>query len=179
MNWFGVKDGDPRAVALYRRHYSCRNPKVDYVRWGFSGKGESMVLLTLDCRALWCWRRVETEGIYCSVFRNEGDILSSELVKEADLLAWERWGDDTRHYTHVNPREVKGDGKCFKAAGWSKRRERTQKHRLVILEIFREPPPMKGELVMTVDSCGGEIFGHQSCYVAQICKGQVPSTTTD
>lgn len=136
MHWIGVLDGDPRAVALYRRHYSCRNPLIDYVRYGFSGKGESMVLLTLDCSALWCWRKVEDEGIYCSVFRNEGGILSSELVAEADILAWDRWEDD-RHFTHVNSREVKGDGKCFKAAGWHKLKKRTKKQNLIILEIYR------------------------------------------
>ena len=135
-NWIPILDGDPRAVSLYRRHYSCRNPKIDYVRYGFSGKGESLVLLTLDCRALWSWRKVEGEGIYCSVFRNEGDILSSELVKGADLLAWQKW-DDERHFTHINGSIVKGDGKCFKAAGWHKLKGRTKKHGLIILEIFR------------------------------------------
>lgn len=134
--WIGIKDSDPRAVALFRRHYSCRDPKIDYGMYGFSGKGESMILLTVDCNALWCWRRVEGQGIYCSVFRNEGDILSSDLVKEADLLAWERWSDE-RHYTHVNPKEVHGDGKCFKAAGWAKLKERTKKNKLIILEIIR------------------------------------------
>lgn len=136
INWFGVLDGDPRAVALYRRHYSCRDPKVDYGRYGFSGKGESMILLTLDCLALWCWRKVESEGIYCSVFHNEGSILSSSLIREADILAWEHW-DESRHFTHVNPREVNGDGKCFKAAGWHKLKERTKKQNLIILEKLR------------------------------------------
>lgn len=137
MNWIGVKDGDARAVALYRRHYSCRNPKIDYGRYGFSGKGESMILLTIDCQALWCWRKVVGEGIYCSVFRNEGNILSSELIKEADVLAWQRW-EENRHYTHVNPREVSGDGYCFKAAGWQKLKEHTKKSRLIILETLRD-----------------------------------------
>ena len=136
-HWFAVRDGDPRAVALYRRHYSCRGPKIDYVRYGFSGKGESMILLTLDCLALWCWRLVKNEGVYCSVFRNESNVLSSDLIKEADVLAWQRW-DDTRHFTHVNPRVVKGDGKCFKMAGWHKLKSRTKKQRLIILEIEKE-----------------------------------------
>lgn len=135
-HWIEVKDGDPRAVTLYRRHYSCRNPKTDYCRYGFSGKGESMVLLTLKCDALWCWRRVTKEGIYCSAFRNEGATLSSDLIKEADMLAWEHWAED-RHYTHVNPRQVKGDGKCFKAAGWHKLPGRTKKQSLITLEILR------------------------------------------
>jgi len=134
-NWIEVKDGDPRAVSLFRRHYSCRNPKIDYGRYGFSGKGESMVLITEDCQALWCWRKVEGEGIYCSVFHNEGHILSSELIKEADQLAWARWLED-RHYTHVNPRIVQGDGKCFKMAGWKKLSGRTKKLGLVTLEAY-------------------------------------------
>ena len=135
--WLQVKDGDPRAVALFRRHYSCRNPKVDYVRYGFSGKGESMVLLTQDCLALWCWRRVVGEGIQCSVFHNESPILSSDLIKEADELACARW-QEKRHYTYVNPAAVKGDGKCFKAAGWRKLNERTKKNKLIILELILE-----------------------------------------
>jgi len=141
LNWIGVKDGDPRAVALYRRHYSCRNPKIDYVRYGFSGKGESMVLLTSDCLALFCWRKVENEGIYCSVFHNESSVLSSDLIREADCLAWQHW-TEKRHFTHVNPREVGGDGKCFKAAGWRKLKEHTKKSKLIILEI--EKPAMGG-----------------------------------
>ena len=135
--WIEIKDGDPRAVALYRRHYSCRNPRIDYVRYGFSGKGESAVYLTLDCSAMWCWRKVEGEGIYCSVFRNEGHTLSSDLIREADNLAWIHWVDK-RHFTHVNPKEVSGDGKCFKAAGWRKLKTRTKKSNLVILEMYPE-----------------------------------------
>jgi len=131
-HWIEVKDGDPRAVALYSRHYSARQG-ADWLRYGFSGKGESMVLLTLDCRALFGWRKVEGEGIQCFVFRNEGDILSSELIKEAMELAYQKWGKQ-RLYTYVNPRAVHGDGKCFKAAGWRKLSRRTKKQRLVELE---------------------------------------------
>lgn len=135
--WFPVKDGDPRDVALYRRHYSCRDPKVDYGRYGFSGNGGSAVFLTVDCSALWCWRRVIGEGIYCSVFHNEGSVLSSDLIKEADSLAWRRWAE-RRHFTHVNPKEVNGDGKCFKMAGWRKLKDRTKVNRLIILEMYPE-----------------------------------------
>lgn len=132
-SWIEVKDGDPRAVALFRRHYSCRDPKIDYVRYGFSGKGESMVLLTKNCDALWCWRKVKGEGIQCSVFHNESSTLSSKLILEAEELAWNRWPNE-RVYTYVNPRIVQGDGKCFKSAGWRKLKPRTKKHRLVVLE---------------------------------------------
>lgn len=121
MYWIPVKDGDARAVGLYRRHYSCRNPKVDYGRYGFSGKGESMVLLSTGCNALWCWRMVTGVGVNCSVFRNESDTLSSELVLEADEMAFIRWPGE-RHYTYVNGGKIRSTnpGFCFIAAGWHK-----------------------------------------------------------
>ena len=134
-NWIEVKDGDPRAVAIYRRHYSCRNPKADLVRYGFSGKGESMILLTVKCDALFCWRRVVGEGIVCSVFHNEGGILSSDLIREACTLAQARGGEE-RLYTYVNPKKLNksGDGNCFKKAGWKKLKAKTKKDSLIILE---------------------------------------------
>ena len=55
-NWIGIHDADPRAVALYRRHYSA-NLKKDH-RAGISGPSERMVLLTVDAQALWVWRLV-------------------------------------------------------------------------------------------------------------------------
>jgi len=131
--WIEVKDGDPRASALFKRHYTAR-VGVDYCRYGFSGKGESMVLLTEKCDALFCWRKVVGEGILCSVFRNEGTILSSKLIKEAAKLARQHWGDE-RLYTYVNGSKVKGDGKCFKAAGWVKLKGRTKKQNLIQLEL--------------------------------------------
>ncbi len=122
VNWYAVKDGDSRAVALFKRHYSCENPKADHVRYGFSGNGESMVLLTRDCSAVWCWRLVSGEGVVCSVFRNEGIMLSSELIREADELAWQRWPNE-RHFTYVNGDKVRhkrDPGRCFVKAGWHK-----------------------------------------------------------
>ena len=98
-NWIGVKDSDSRAVSLYKRHYSARKYNhgipIDYYSTGFSGIGESMILLTLDCKALFGWRKQKItddkqSGVNCFVFRNEGNILSSELIKEADEMAWNR-----------------------------------------------------------------------------------------
>lgn len=132
-HWIQVKDGDPRASAIFKRHYTARRG-VDYCRYGFSGKGESMILLTERCDALFCWRMVEGEGVVCSVFRNEGATLSSELIREAVDLAQQRWPGQ-RLYTYVNQRLVRGDGKCFKAAGWHKLAGRTKKLGLITLEI--------------------------------------------
>ena len=127
--WIPIKDGDPRAVALYNRHYSARDVggrKLDRVRYGFSGNGESLVLLTLHCDALYCWRyqrkyqKDGQEGLNCSIFRNEGDILSSVLISEACEWADAKWGK-LRKYTYVNPEKIKhkrDPGRCFIKAGW-------------------------------------------------------------
>jgi hypothetical protein len=143
-NWIEVKDGDPRAVSLFRRHYSCRDPKVDYCRYGFSGNGESMVLLTLNCDALFNWRQVIGEGINCSIFHNESDLLSSDLIKEADGMAWQRWVE-LRHYTYVNSKKILSNhpGYCFLHAGWDYQRDQKgkpilSKGGLYVLEIFKQ-----------------------------------------
>ncbi len=131
--WLSVKDGDPRAYAIYSRHYSCRH-YADNRRnlHGYSsrfliiGPGEKIVLLGNDERALFGWRRgidaSQGYGVSCSVFRNEGTCLSSDLIREADLIAWQKWPDDSRHFTYVKPSAVKSSnpGYCFLMAGWRK-----------------------------------------------------------
>lgn len=131
-HWIAVKGTDPRAVSLFKRHYTARNG-VDYCRFGFSGNGQTLVLITERCDALFCWRKTP-EGTLCSIFRNESDIFSSTLIKEAVELAEKKWGKGQRFYTYVNPEITKGDGKCFKMAGWQKLKGRTKKQRLIILE---------------------------------------------
>jgi hypothetical protein len=110
-----------------RRHYSHKKSTYykDLVRYGFSGQGESLILMTTDCKALFGWNKSKQrddgqEGVNCFVFRNEGEILSSELIKEACELAWKRWHGE-RLFTYVNAKKIKSDnpGYCFKMAGWS------------------------------------------------------------
>lgn len=130
MTWLPAHDGDPRAFALMRRHYSFyeyadgrRNNPANRNRRLFVGPGEKMVLLTDDCRALFVWRKFidksGQQGVNCAVFRNEGDEMSSSLILEAEQLAWGRWPGE-RLYTYVNPRKVAScnPGYCFKMAGW-------------------------------------------------------------
>lgn len=148
-NWLSVKDGEPAAMSLFKRHYSFHEYKDNRRRIGRNrnlivGPGEKMVLVTQDYKALFVWRKFidasGQHGINCAVFRNESTILSSELIKEACELAWNRWPGE-RLYTYVNGKIVKGDGKCFKSAGWKKLSQRT-KGGLIILEI--EPKPEEG-----------------------------------
>ena len=141
-HWLPVRDGDPRALALFKRHYSYRRRAPGRLRGNstFVGQGEKMVLLTSDCLALFAWQRSTVErasgqtGINCTVFRNEGPILSSTLIREADDLAWARWPGE-RHFSYVNADKVRhkrDPGRCFLKAGWT--RCGTSKAGLLIFE---------------------------------------------
>ena len=127
--WYAVSQTDPRAVALYQRHYSARKGNRTS---GIAGAGETLTLLTVAADALWVWRTEHWLGegehtfigrpdsLACGVFRNESRTLSSELVKEADALADARWPSRDRHYTWVDPASIRSTnpGACFKYAGW-------------------------------------------------------------
>jgi len=97
-----------------------------------------MVLLTPDARALFVWRKFISgdgqTGVNCAVFRNEGAGISSELIRDAMVLAWERW-PGARLYTYVNPKRIQSSnpGYCFIKAGWN-RCGYTKVRRLLILE---------------------------------------------
>jgi len=133
-----VKDGDPRARELFRRHYSYRPYADGRDPSLFVGPGEKIVLITPCLRALLVWRKFISgdgqEGVNCSIFRNEGAGLSSELILAAEALAWARWPGE-RFYTYVNGRKIKGSnpGYCFKRAGW-RSCGITKHNRLAILE---------------------------------------------
>ena len=142
-NWVGIKDGDPRAVALFNRHYSARRGG-DRIRYGMSGPGQTMTLLTVQCDALYIWLNNQVErydgqvGLNCTIFRNEGPVLSSELILEAEELAWQRW-PGIRLFTYVWDSKVESGnpGYCFKMAGW-KTCGRNADGRLTILEKLPE-----------------------------------------
>lgn len=142
-SWYTVSDGDPRLVALYERHYSA-NPAVSRamrLRHGVSGVGESMCLLTVDCRAGFIWVRNTTErydkqtGVQCSFFRREDGQRASDLIREASELAWLRWPGE-RLWTYVDPDEVgsSNPGYSFLCASWEKVGK--SKGGLLILECF-------------------------------------------
>jgi hypothetical protein len=108
VNWLPALDGDHRARALYLRHYSHKRYRQRFSPL-FVGPGEKMVLLTVDCAALWVWHKFidssGQKGVNCAIFRNEGKVLSSVLVEEADELAWDKWPGE-RLYTYVNAKAI-------------------------------------------------------------------------
>jgi len=146
-HWYATHDKDPAVIALYERHYSAR-PKSTSVRmrYGITGGGEALILLTAKSDALFGWRvqrfRADAQtGVECFVFRNESEVLSSELVAEAMELAWRKWPGE-RLFTFVNRDKVQSTnpGYCFQCAGW--RTAGKSQEGLIILECF---PVAKGE----------------------------------
>jgi DNA modification methylase len=102
--WGEFKDGNRHALALYERHYSAYQYADGRERDLFMGPGEKMVLMTDALDALFGWRKFKDasgqQGVNCSVFRNEGKLQSSALIREAMAIAWQRWPGE-RFYTYV------------------------------------------------------------------------------
>lgn len=126
--WYAVRDGDPRGLSLYRRHYSAKlyRDGRERRRRLYAGPGEKLVLLTPRADALFIWRverfrRDRQQGVNCAVFRNESPWRASDLVREACVLAWTRW-PGARLFTLVNPRLIASavPGYCFRRAGWKR-----------------------------------------------------------
>ena len=142
-NWIEIKDGNPIAANLFSRHYSKYHYKDKRITKRFVGPGERIVLLSTCERALLVWKKFRSldnqEGISCSIFRNESEKLSSELLLEAESFARRKW-QDNRLYTYVNPRKIssKNPGDCFKVAGW-RFCGITKKRKLHILEKILNP----------------------------------------
>lgn len=127
MKWALSHRFDKAALPLADRHYNRR--KVGSPQ--FVPPGRNIVLLT-ECReALWVtsWpfaefvRHAWAGAWVCSLFRNEGSTLSSELIREA--VSATRWvyGDPPAlgFITFVNrskTRSKKNPGYCYLMAGW-------------------------------------------------------------
>ena len=138
LHWTITHGGDQRASKIYRRHYTdyCQKSKGGK----FTGPGESTVLVLPNYQALFVWMRNTIKrrdcqvGINCAVFRNESDILSSELILEAEQWAVERWGQQ-RAFTYIDANRVRSDnpGYCFKCAGWNLC-GKSKVHKMLIME---------------------------------------------
>jgi len=137
-SWRESRDGDGDVREIYDRHYSRyhyadgRKPKL------FVGPGEKIVLITENGDAIWCWRKFidgsGQQGVNNAIFRNEGPLLSSSLILQAEGIAWKRWPGE-RLYTYVKPSGIRSTnpGACYKKAGWKVCGE-TKVNKLLILE---------------------------------------------
>lgn len=146
-HWFLTKDGDPVAFVLAKRHYSARKTPNPQIRL-FVGPGEKLVLRTESGDAVWAWRKFIDDsgqkGVCCTIFRNEGEIKSSQLIREACRIAHAIWPSE-RCYSFIDPCAIrsKNPGACFKRAGWRTVRDvqgnpLKTKSNLLILEYFHE-----------------------------------------
>lgn len=146
--WIPVRDGDDRLRGMMRRHYSARHYRDGRNPRKVVGPGQYMALMTPLSDAAFIWRKFLSdagqEGVNCSLFRNEGGALSSDLIRQACDLAWERWPGE-RLYTYVNPRRIRSTnpGFCFLAAGWQ--RCGKSKGGLVILELLPDTADVGAE----------------------------------
>lgn len=113
---------DDECRQLADRHYSRRTPGARQ----FCYAGRKLVLRNAAGTVLfiWMWPKDELRmdgqtGYNCVLFRNESARRSSEIILEAEGIAFARWGR-ARVYTYINPRKVRSPnpGYCFKAASW-------------------------------------------------------------
>lgn len=131
---------DYECAKVADRHYSRRTIGSAM----FTGPGSDIVLRNATGTVLfvWVWHNHNGEqlerwdketGYCCSLFRNESDRLASDIVREAEGFAVEKWGAG-RAYTYVDPSNVRASrqpGRCFIKAGWT--RTRTTAAGLIVL----------------------------------------------
>ena len=128
MRWARSNRFDKQALPLADRHYNRQKPGTPQ----FVAPGKNLVFLSTCKKALWV-TRVQDPGICkhawpgaweCSLFRNEGAGLSSELILEAIAATRFLWGDPPPEgmITFVNRAKVKSKknpGYCYIKAGFS------------------------------------------------------------
>lgn len=132
MHWDLTRDGDERALQIFSRHYTFRRYKdnrrdnpTNRMRHRIVGPGEYIMLIGNGIEALFVWKKFRDpsgqQGVCCSVFRNESNVLSSDLILEAEIWAMQKWPGE-RMYTMVNPKRIRSSnpGYCFLKAGWSR-----------------------------------------------------------
>lgn len=127
---------DQECRLLADRHYSRRT--VGARQFCYSGR--KLVLRNYEGSVLFVWmfpdptmRMDDQTGYNCAIFRNESERLSSEIILEAENMAFEKWGPN-RLYTYVNPSKIasRNPGYCFKLAGWKySRLSKSGQHLLV------------------------------------------------
>jgi hypothetical protein len=123
--WWITFDGDEYAAELYRRHYSRRIYRDGRKPKKILGPGEYLLLRTWECDAIWAWRKFidasGQQGINNAIFRNESEIRSSDLIRQADQIGFAAWPSE-RHYTYINEKKIRSTnpGYCYQMAGWKK-----------------------------------------------------------
>lgn len=132
MRWHLSNRASKRGVKIADRHYSRQKPRSPQ----FVKPGSCVVMLTDDASALWVtsWPVAEYvkhawAGAWeCSLFRNEGGAVSSELITEAVAATRAVYGDPPPLgiVTFIDPAKVEAVivrglptfGYSWRKAGW-------------------------------------------------------------
>lgn len=139
MPWVPIKKADKRALKLADRHYTRQQPGTSQ----FTRPGYNLVLLSEEEDALWVtWRGIRDDGWdawECTMFRNEGQYLSSHLIVLALGITRAQWGEPPKDgiITYVGP-HLRGG--CFHAAGFQKAGQSKSGKPLLQLSSDRFPP---------------------------------------
>lgn len=142
MTWQMVHKSDPRALKLADRHYTRQKPGTPQ----FCRPGHNIVLLSESEDALWVtWSGIRDDGYdgwECTMFRNEGEYLSSHLIVLALGVTRKLWGippqDGILTYVGTHLR-----GGCFHAAGFKAIGHSKSGKKLLQLVPERMPPPLE------------------------------------
>lgn len=126
--WRRVDKFSRAAAELYDRHYSRQTVGSNQTL----APGETLLMLTPDDDAEWGvvhnWDpgQDDTKRWRCSVFRNEGGQLSSDLILAATPMTFDYWQLKygmpsvplTTEVDADKTRRKRDPGRCFRRAGW-------------------------------------------------------------
>ena len=126
---------DAECAALADRHYSRQSPGSKQ----FTPPARKLILRDTEGKVVfaWIWPKFRLDGqrgLNCTIFRNESERISSEIILEAERMAVEKWGvglfSYRRAYTFIDPACLRTSkkrgaefchwppGRCFLEAGW-------------------------------------------------------------
>lgn len=148
MRWMQSHRADPDVVPLADRHYSRQ--KIGSPQ--FAPPGRCLVLKTPAVDAFWItsWPFAEyvkhawAGAWVCSAFRNEGDALSSDLIREAVAATRHHYGEPHAlgMVTFVDTKKTRrkrDPGRCYRRAGFKP--AGYTKGGLVALQLFPADMP--------------------------------------
>lgn len=150
MKWEVTDRANDSTRKIADRHYNRQKPGTKQ----FVPPGRCLVLCTQKRDAFWItsWpfeqyvKHAWAGAWVCSAFRNEGEELSSDLIRQALAVSRWRWPDvpEKGMVTFVDTKKVRKKrdwGRCYRKAGFKEVGK--TKGGLIALQILRDemPPP--------------------------------------